>query len=282
MPLRQVDAATLDTLYADLLASGGRDDGHGNPTPLSPQTVALVHRILHRAFKDAVHPARLLRSNPAADVAVPRSTAPRTMKVWTADELRAFLASVTDERLRTLWVLAATTGMRRGELCGLQWDDISFAANQLAVRRSRVPVNGKIIESTPKSDRTRVVALDPGTVAILRAHRRRQLEERLAAGTAWHDTGYVFCNELGEPVRPDAVTRAFTQQIRTAGLSPIELHGLRHTHATLGLAAGVPVKIMSERLGHAKTAITEDLYMHVDPTMQHGAAETLGAIILGP
>jgi integrase len=280
MPLRQVDAATLDALYAELRASGGRPDADGNPTPLSEQTVAVVHRILHRAFGDAVR-RRIIRSNPAADAVPPRSTSPHEMHVWDATQLRTFLEHVSADRLRALWVLAATTGMRRGELCGVQWGDVNLDAGQVAVRRSRVPIAGKVTESTPKSGKTRTVALDPATVSVLRAHRRAQLEERLAWGEAWTDSGYVFVQEDGTPLRPDAVTRAFDGHVAAVQLPRLRLHDLRHSHATLGLAAGIPAKVMSERLGHATVGITLDLYSHVMPGMQEEAAAKLGALVLG-
>jgi integrase len=279
MPLRAVDAATLDVLYAELLLRGGRNDTDGNLQPLSEQTVAVVHRILHRAFADAVR-RRTIRNNPAGDAVVPRSRAPREMQAWSSDEVRAFLDHVAADRLHGFWLLAATTGMRRGEMCGVKWSDLNLDAGQLVVRRSRVPVTGrKVVESTPKSDRSRVVALAASTVAGLRAHRKRQLEDRLAWGEAWQDTGYVFTNENGSPLRPDAVTRAFNGHVKSAGLRPIVLHGLRHSHATLGLAAGVSVKVMQERLGHANLATTL-AYTHVIPGMQEEAAATVERLIL--
>ena len=280
MPLRQVDPATLDALYAELRASGGRADADGNPTPLSEQTVAVVHRILHRALADAVR-RRIIRSNPAADAVPPRSTSPHEMRVWDASQLRTFLDHVADDRLRALWTVTAMTGMRRGEVCGLQWGDVNLDAGQIAVRRSRVPVAGRVTESTPKSGKTRTVALDPGTVAVLRSHRRAQLEERLAWGEAWTDSGYVFVQENGQPLRPDAVTRAFDTHVAASGLPRLRLHDLRHSHATLGLAAGVPAKVMSERLGHSNIGITLDLYSHVVPGMQEEAAAKLGSLVLG-
>jgi integrase len=279
-PLRQVDAAMLDALYADLRVRGGRQPGAVDGAPLSEQTVAVVHRILHRAFADAVK-RRVIRSNPASDAAVPRSTTPRTMTVWAADDVRQFLEHAADHRLRALWVLAATTGMRRGELCGLMWQDVSLDHGNVAVRRARVPVAGRVTEGTPKSDRARVVALAASSVAALRSHRAEQLSERLAWGEGWTDTGYVFTREDGTPVRPDAVSREFDALVRAAELPRIRLHDLRHTHATLGLASGVPAKVMSERLGHTKVGITLDLYGHVVPGMQEAAAAQIESLLFG-
>jgi integrase len=203
------------------------------------------------------------------------------MRVWTAAQLRQFLGHTGDHRLHGLWVLAATTGMRRGELCGLMWDDVSWERGTLAVRRARVPIAGRVTEGTPKSDRARVVALAEGSVGALRSHRARQRAERLAWGEGWEDGGYAFTREDGSPMPPDAVSREFDALVRNAGLPRIRLHDLRHTHATLGLASGVPAKVMSERLGHAKVAITLDLYSHVVPGMQEAAAQQIEALLFG-
>ena len=208
-PLRQLDAAMLDALYADLRAHGGRQAGATDGAPLSEQTVAVVHRILHCVFADAVK-RRVIRFNPASDATVPRSTAPRTMAVWSAAEVRGFLEHAADHRLHALWVLAATTGMRRGELCGLMWHDINLEQGTVAVQRARVPIAGRVAEGTPKSDRARVIALAASSVAALRSHRAQQLTERLAWGEGWEDTGYVFTREDGTPVRPDAVSPSST------------------------------------------------------------------------
>jgi integrase len=280
MPLRQVDAATLDALYAELQTSGGKNDKDGNPTGLTPQTVALVHRILHRALAEAVG-RRIIRSNPATSAVAPSSSGTREMRVWDAEQMRTFLDHVTADRLRALWTLVCTTGLRRGELCGLRWEDLNLDGGQLAVRRARVPAGGQVCESTPKSGKARVVALDPATVTVLRAHRRSQLKERLAWGEAWTDSGYLFVNEDGTPLSPIGVTAAFKARVTASGLPVIRLHDVRHSHATLGLAAGIPAKVMSERLGHAKVGITLDLYSHVVPGMQEDAAAKLGALVLG-
>jgi integrase len=278
LELRAVDAPTLNGLYADLLVNGrlaGKKKGSG----LSTRTVNAVHKILHRALSDAVRWGKLSR-NPAdyADPPKPRS---REMRVWTTDQLRTFLVSCDDDRLRCCWVLAASTGMRRGELLGLQWSDIDFAAGQMAIRRSRVAVRYDVVEGEPKSGRARTVAIDDGTVAELRAHRTRQLEERLSWGEAWIDTGLVFTREDGSPLHPHSAAQFFEVAVTRAKVPPLTLHGLRHTHATLGLAAGVPAKVMQERLGHSSIAITLDLYTHVVAGMQEEAAAKVGALIFG-
>jgi len=137
------------------------------------------------------------------------------------------------------------------------------------------------VESAPKSrSGERVVALARGTVAAPRAHRKRQLEERLAWGEAWEDSGYVFVAENGSPISPNAVSRLFGEHVAAAGLRPTVLHGLRHSCATIGLAAGVPVVVMQQRLGHSKVATTLS-YTHALPGMHEQAPETVESLILG-
>lgn len=172
--------------------------------------------------------------------------------------------------------------MRRGELAGLRWIDVNLDAGLLSLRNTRVSVGYTVHEYEPKSRSSRrAIALDERVVAVLRTHRRRQLEERLLWGPAYDDTGYVFTNENGSPLHPELITVLFTRHCNTLGLAKIRLHDLRHTSASLMLTAGVHPKIVSERLGHASIAITLDLYSHVIPSMQTDAAERLGSIILG-
>jgi integrase len=173
--LRKLDAAALNALYGDLLASGGR-----NGKALSARSVAHVHKVIHRALRDAVRWGKL-RANPAEHADPPRP-ARREMRAWTADDARRFLAAAQEDRLRGCWHLALATGMRRGELCGLKWFDVD--GSTVTVGRARTAVGYEVVEREPKSGRTRTVVLDPATVAELRAHRTRQLEERLSWGEA--------------------------------------------------------------------------------------------------
>jgi integrase len=273
--LVDLNALLIRRLYADLLENGGR-----RRAELSPATVAVVHRVLRKALNDAVLWGLLARS-PLVGVKPPRNTPPE-MRSWTPEEARRFLRVVTDDRLYALWVLVLATGMRRGELAGLRWPDVDLNAGGLAVRRSRVSVAHAVHESDPKTRSSRrTISLDARLVAVLRTHRRRQLEERLAWGPAWTDAGYVFTREDGLPLHPERITVLFGRLVASAGVSRLRLHDLRHTSASLLLAAGVHPKIVSERLGHSNVSITLDLYSHVIPGLQAEAAEKLGEMILG-
>ncbi len=280
--LQAVDGGTLNRLYAELLASGHR--GHDAGNGLSPRTVRYVHTVLHRAFKDAVRWGRLTR-NPADAADPPRPTTnTATMTTWPPAVLADFLGRSKGygDRYYVLWVLLATTGMRRGEGLGLRWSDLDLDAGRASVRQTVIAVKHATAFGTPKTAQgVRSVDLDAGTVTALRDHRRSQLEERLLIGAGWHDHDLVFCKVDGEPLHPERVSREFQRRIARWELPALTLHGLRHTWATLALQAGVHPKVVQERLGHATIGITLGTYSHVTAGMQRDAAEQVAGLIFG-
>ena len=172
------------------------------------------------------------------------------------------------------------TGMRRGEALGLRWDDIDLEAGRLSVRRALIPSGREVVVSEPKTPRgRRSIALDPETVAVLKAQAARQLAEQADWQEGWTDSGYVFTTENGESLDPEDVTRYFRQAVKKSMLPTIRLHDLRHTHATLALQAGVHPKVVSERLGHATVSITLDTYSHAIPAMQEEAAQLIAGLV---
>jgi integrase len=250
-----------------------------------------VHTIIHAGLGAAVRDG-LLAVNPAdkADPPSAKSAASPEMHVWTADELRAFLDQRTQagDELVIAWHLLVSTGMRRGEALALRWGDVD--GSRLSVRRSATVIKHKgqgeeIIVGRPKSFKPRVIDLDPETVARLKAHKATQ--GTLALALARDDT-YVLANLDGTVRHPERFSRKFVAALIAARkalgedrLSTIRLHDLRHTHASLLLAAGVPVKVVSERLGHASAMITLGIYAHVMPGMQAEAAAKFGALLAG-
>ena len=248
--------------------------------PLSAKTVSYIHTTLHKALADAVD-AGVLGRNVADRAKPPRPSRRSTqgIQTWEPHELAGFLASVRDSRLGPIWRLAAMTGMRRGEILGLRWSDLDLAAARLSVRHAVVAVAYTTIESTPKSHNARVIDLDPETVEELRGHRQRQHGERAEWGADYQDGDLVVTKENGEPIQPHTFSQSFERLIRKASLRPIRLHDLRHTHATLALKAGVPVKVVSERLGHESPAFTLKQYAHVLPGMQAEAARSIAALV---
>ena len=168
------------------------------------------------------------------------------------------------------------TGLRRGEALGLLGRDLE---GRLSVRRALVPCGKVVVVSEPKTARgRRSVALDPATVVVLRGQAAQQLADR-AAAQRWPDSGLVFTKENGEAWHPEVVSRFFRAAVKRTCLPAIRLHDLRHTHATLALAAGIHPKVVSERLGHATVSITLDTYSHAIPALQEEAAERIAGVV---
>lgn len=276
IPLRQLDRQTFSSFYSELSRTG-RKDGQG----LSPRSVRAVHVASHKALQDAVKDGLLIR-NPTEDAALPAERKRSVTPSWTAEQVSQFLESVRGQRLHPAFHVLAMTGLRRSELLGLRWADVDLEGGSLAVRQVVSLNRYTPFLAEPKTDRSRrVVALDPGTVAVLKARRKAQKEERIAAGPAWEETGLVFAQPNGAIMNPQALSGAFERAAESAGLPPIGIHGLRHSHASLGLAAGLPLVIMSERLGHSSVALTGDIYSHSLPSQHQAAAEQVASLIGG-
>ncbi|MGO8683410.1 MAG: tyrosine-type recombinase/integrase [Thermoleophilia bacterium] len=273
--LQQLTRERISAHYA-WLQRGGEDRGR----PLAASTLHHIHVTLHRALRDAVR-ANLLARNPADDIELPgvgNQARDAKINAWSAAELAAFLGATKDERLHVLWHTLAMTGMRRGEALALRWDDIDLEHGFISVSKSRVGVDGVVRETPTKSDRARVVQIDSATIAVLRAHAQAQLEELADAAEAL-EAHFVFTTAAGDPLVPCTVSHWFSSAVVGAALPKLSLHGLRHTHATLLLQAGVPAKIVQERLGHRSITITMDIYSHVTPGMDADAARIFGRLV---
>lgn len=249
-----------------------------------------VHTAVRKALQDATERGHIGRN--VADLANPptqkqaRSRQARD-KCWTAAHLRTFLAHVAQvsDRLYALWYLLAMTGLRRAEVLGLRLaEDVDLDAGTIRVGAQTITAaDGQTVVSCDgKTDAAeRTIALDSGTVDVLRTHRTRQLEEQMHAGPAWQGSGLVFTMPDGRMIRPNHVSHAFLEHCRDLDLPEIGPHGLRHTYATVALRSGVEPEVVSQRLGHTDVAITLSIYSHVTAADDRRAAETAAAAILG-
>lgn len=258
--MKDLKPSHIARLYADM-----RDRG------LSARTVRTVHIVLHRALADAVRDGTLVR-NVADAVRLPRVEAPE-MKTWDAEQLNQFLTATRDHAMHAGFFTAAMTGLRRGELLGVRWADVDLDDATLAVRRTIVVVDGVMVEGEPKTNRSRrVIDLDPVTIDVLRWWKVQQAERLLASGKR---TDRVF------PWRPEDVSAEFRKAARRAGVPVVRFHDLRHTSATLMLSAGLPVHVVSARLGHTSAVVTWGTYAHVLPGADAAAAETMRQMVFG-
>jgi integrase len=233
--------------------------------------------VLRMSLNDAVEDD-LIKRNVAKLVNLPPK-AKTKMQAWNADELRTFLEGVQGDRLYALWRVLATTGMRRGEALALRWDDLG-KDGKLHVWRSRTATRYEVEEGPTKTENQRDIPLDEATVTALRSHRNAQAEERMSLGIGKpSNTDYIFVNEKQEPLHPDSVGKMFQAHVRRLGVKRIRLHDLRHTWATLALEAGVPLIVVSRRLGHASTAITGDIYSHVADKVAADAAQKVAELV---
>jgi len=274
VPLRRLRVEHVQALYSGLLAEG-RADGMGG---LDPKSVLEVHVIVRKALADATRRGLVVRNVADAAEAPKRRRPKRQVRSWTAEQLRAFLDAARGHRLFPAFWLAATTGMRRSELLALRWEDLDVDAASLSVHRALVSVRYELHESHGKtSSARRSIDLDQDTIAILTAW-RKELADELARPLLPDD--YLFPTTTGTPTHPDSLSGAFNRLIASADVPRVRLHDLRHTHATLLLKEGVPIKVVSERLGHATPGFTMATYQHVLPGMQAEAARTFAALLV--
>ena len=295
VPLASLTSTRLTKLYTELEASGRRNHkGERTGEGLSARTVRYIHTIIGAALSAAVDAEPPLLSRSPADRAKPPTAAeaaPPEMHPWSAAQLSAFLNwSAERSPLHTAWWVLAHTGMRRGELLALCWRDVDLDSGTIAIRRSagviRVKGQGAVIKvSTTKNKQSRVIDVDPVTMTLLRAWKRERGSLALVLA---RDDSLVFGDLEGGHLHPERFSRTFKATLTRCGKAlgdgappMIRLHDLRHTHATLLLSDGEPVKTVSERLGHKSVTITLTVYGHVMPGDQKRAASRFAALVKG-
>jgi integrase len=304
--VQEVSADDVAWLYGELAERGkangklcrtaGVTCGHGNDCAgpdehagLKPKSLGHVHAAL-RSILDAAVEDGLIITNPC-DTKRARQARPRggktTGKVterqcWTDAQARGFIGGGDGDPLHPLWQVVLGSGLRRGEAVGLRWEHVDLERGLLNVRRSVTVVRGQPVvdEYGGKTDAAyRTIVLGDELADVLRAHHRRQAEERLRLGPMWVDSDTVFPAVDGQPLNPGQASKGFTRATAAAGLPAIGLHGLRHTHATMLLRAGVPITAVSQRLGHEDPSITLSTYAHAIPADDALAADATGRVL---
>ena len=264
--LSQLRLPEIDKLYAEMRSRG-----------LSPRTVRYTHSVLRSALNHAVR-ARLLSHNPTDYATLPRQER-KEMRCLTPAEANAFLLAAREDRWHPLWEILTLSGLRPGEAFGLKWSDIT--GNTIGVQRALLTAGEKWVIAEPKTRRSRrTVPLAESTMKALQKHRRLQAQEKLKAGANYRDNDFIFANSTGMPLDIKNITaRHFRKVLAAASLPKIRLYDLRHTAATLMLAAGVNPKVASERLGHSTIVLTMDTYSHVLPDMQQDAVDRVDRLL---
>ena len=247
---------------------------------LSSTTVNGLHAMLHKALDDAVRYNIIARN--VCDAVSPPRRVHYEIQPLSMEQSQQFLMAAKGHSLEARFVLAIITGMRRGEILALKWQD--FSQNTLQVRRifTRQAGNG-YIEAEPKTEKSRrSILLAPIVVVLLKQHRARQLEAKLKAGSQWQERGLVFCTSLGTPLNPSKVVDRFKTLLKKAGLPAIRFHDLRHSAASMLLSLEVHPKVVQELLGHNQISMTIDIYSHVLPNMQRDAMTRLNDALQEP
>lgn len=248
---------------------------------LSPRRVQYIHAVLRRALGTAERWG--LASRNVAKLVEPPRVPRHEIRPLTPEQARLLLEAAVGERLHALYVTALATGLRQGELLGLRWGDLDLDARKtLHVRHSLARVKGKLELLEPKTDRgRRTVVLPEVVITALRAHRTRQLMDRLHAGSRWMDTGHVFTTTVGTPLDAASVTRSFQQLLDRGGLPRCRFHDLRHAAATFLLAQGFTLEDVKNLLGHSSIVLTSNTYGHVLEQRQQQVARGMDAVLGG-
>jgi integrase len=246
---------------------------------LSPTTVSHLHTVLHGAFAEAVRWGLLPRN--VVSLVRPPHKAHVEVVALTVEQARALLAAAAGNSLEALFVLAVKTGMRRGELLALRWEDVDLDKGMIQVLGTLRRTREGLTFGVPKTAASRrQVVLSPSMVAALRRHRARQEEERQGIGDLWLNLGLVFPNRLGRPMEPrDLLANVYRPLLDRAGLPPVTFHALRHSAATLLLSEGEHPKVVRELLGHAQVSITLDRYSHMTPRLMSNAAVVMDRLL---
>src|SRR5215217_5206993 len=267
--LKSLRKAHLDRLYREKLDSG-----------LSPSTVRRIHAVLHRAVEEAVK-SDLIPRNPAVHANKPK-VKQEEIEPLDASQAAAFLKAAKGNRFEALYILCLMCGLRQGEALALRWRDIDLDGGTLRVnlQLQRVRDGGGLRFSEPKNASRRTVGLPQRAVSALKSHRKRQLEEKLAAGSLYRDEGLVFASRHGTPIdAQNVVNRYYKPLLKRASLPPIRFHDLRHSCLSLLAQRGEPIRDLQALAGHATAAFTLQRYTHHYDSSAKRTADAMGEIL---
>ena len=272
IPLTRLTTLDLKKLYQKLLTEGRveRKESEKQAKGLSPKTVRNINQVISSAMQLAIQ-QKLISSTPADGCALPRIEH-KEMKTLPADQLAAFLNEAKRTGTFELYYIDLATGLRRGELLGLKWQDVDLDSGVIHVRRQVGRIDGKVQEAPLKTKNAyRNISIGADAVSIL-------WEKKKQDGGR---SEYVFPSPTGGPMSPDSILKMLHRVLERAGLPELRFHDLRHTFATLALQNGVDIKTVSGMLGHFSAGFTLDTYAHVTTAAQRQAAETMGAVLAG-
>jgi integrase len=271
--LKDLRKSHIDRLYREKLDSG-----------LSPSTVRRVHAVLHRSLEEAVKGA-LIPRNPAAHANKPKIKQ-EEIEPLDMSQAAVFLKAAKGDRFEALYILCLMCGLRQGEALALHWRDIDLDGGTLRVNlqlqrmRRDGKKSGKLVFSEPKNASRRTVGLPQRAVSALKSHRKRQLEEKLTAGSVYQDEGLVFASRFGTPLdAQNVVNRYYKPLLERAGLSPIRFHDLRHSCLSLLAQHGEPIRDLQALAGHATAAFTLQRYTHHYDASARRTADAMGDIL---
>lgn len=274
IPLQKLHPMQIQSFYNDKLKNGRLDKKGG----LSVSSIRYIHATLRKALNDAVKMQYLVR-NVSEFVDPPKSKAYEA-KFLTKTEVDRMLLALKDSNIFVPILLAVGLGLRRGEVLGLQWEDVDFENKRISIKRSLLPgMNGYYFSDLKTAKSKRVLTVPQNIMDYLKREKKRHAENKLFFGGGYKDINMVCCNEDGSPISPASLNHRFSAFLKKNNIPHLRIHDLRHTNASLMLKQGISMKVASDRLGHTTIGITMDLYTHVDDELQQDAAERLNKII---
>lgn len=270
VPIAALTPLTVQRYYATVRAKSTGE-------PLSAKSLASLHGLLHKAFRQATV-SGLLPTNPFDDVELPRVQRPDLHPLMD-DDVRRFLEALKGDRLEPLFTLILFSGLRISEAIALRWADVDLDAGLIAVHRQiqKNPEGGYLFSETTKSGRPRTVTIPASICTVLKRHRAQQAELRLSTGPLWEDTGLVFTDESGSFLKHSTLRHRFKKIVTQLDLSQVRIHDLRHSYAIAALQAGDSVRVIQEQLGHASPVTTMSTYMEISSELRKASQERMEA-----